>query len=117
MAIDIKESFTSPESSSSLMLIGGVLSVLGSLAVAAFVWRRWTELGVLLGLRGWAGIIIVSIVTTVLATGTGIWALHQINSLTGPSAVKCTIAYLLDALALAILMAFVMVAYFLKLAA
>ena len=116
MAIDIKKSFTSPESSSSLMLLGGILSLLGSLVVAAFIWWRWDELGVIIGPRGWIGVAIVSIATIVLALATGIWALHQINSLTGPSAVKCTIASLLDALALAILMAFLMVAFFLKLA-
>ncbi len=117
MAMNIKKLFASPESRSSLMLIGGILSLLGSLVVATFVWRRWGELGVLLGPRGWIGLAIISIGTIVLALATGIWALHQINSLTGPSAVKCTIASLLNALALAILMAFVMVAYFLSSAA
>jgi len=114
MAIDIKKSFTSPESSSSLMLLGGVLSLLGSLVVAAFVWWRWGELGVIIGPRGWIGLAIVSIGTIILALATGIWALREINSLSGPSSVKCTIAALIDAVAMAILMAFVMVAYFLK---
>ncbi len=115
MAMNIKKLFASPESRSSVMLVGGILSLLGALVVAAFIWLRWdNELGVFLSPRGWAGIIIVSLGTTVLAVGTGIWALHQINSLSGPSSVKCTIAALIDAVALAILMAFVMVAYFLK---
>ncbi len=114
MAIDIKKSFTSPESSSSLMLLGGILSLLGSLVVATFIWWRWDELGLLIGPTGWIGLAIVSIGTIILALATGLWALHQINSLSGPSSVKCTIACLLDALALAILMAFVMVAYFLR---
>ncbi len=113
MAMNIKKLFASPESSSSLMLIGGILSLLGSLVVATVVWLRWGEVGVIIGPRTRIGLVIVSIATIVLAVATGIWALRQINSLTGPSAVKCTIASLLNALALAILMAFLMVAYFL----
>ena len=99
-----------------LMIVAGILSLLGSLVVAAFVWRRWGELGVMLGPRGWASVIIVSIGATALAVGSGIWALREINSLSGPSSVKSIIACLLDAVALAILMAFVIVAYFLRLA-
>ena len=117
MAMNIKKLFATPESRSSLMLIGGILSLLGSLVVATFVWRRWGELGVIIGSRGWIGVAIISIATIVLAVATGIWALHQINSLTGPRSIKCTIASLLNALALAILMAFLMVAYFLRFAA
>ena len=114
MAMNIKKLFASPESRSSVMLVGGILSLLGSLVLATFVWLRWGELGVVLGPRGWLGLAIVSSGTIVLALGTGIWALREINSLTGPSSVKCTIAFLLDAVALAILMAFMMVAYFLN---
>ena len=114
MAMNIKKLFATPESRCSLMLLGSVLSLLGSLAVATVIWQRWSEIGVRLGTRSLPTVIIVSIITTVLAVGTGIWALRQINSLTGPTAVKCAIAYLLDAVALAILMAFLIVAYFLN---
>ena len=116
MAMNTKKLFATPESRCFLMLIGGVLSLLGSLVVAAFIWRRWGEHGVILGPRGWASVVIVSLGTAALAAAGGIWALRQINSLTGPTAVKCTVACLLDAVALAILMAFVIVAYYLKVA-
>ena len=96
------------------MLISGIIALLGSLAIAAFVWRRWDELGVTIGPRGWPAVIIISLVTTVLAVASGSWALYKINSLTGPSATKCTVACLIDALALAILMAFLLVAYYQK---
>lgn len=114
MAMNIKKLFASPESSCSLMLIAGVLSLLGSLTVAVVIWKRWGDIGVLLGPRAWAGVVIVSLVTIVLAAASGIWALRQINSLTGPTAVKCTIACLIDAVALAILMAFLITAFYLN---
>ncbi len=114
MAMNIKKLFASPESRSSVMLVGGILSLLGALVVATVIWQRWYELGVHLGTKSLPAVIIVSLGTTVLAVGTGIWALREINSLSGPSSVKCTIAALINAVALAILMAFVMVAYFLK---
>ena len=93
------------------MLIGGIAALLGSLAVAAFVWRRWDELGVLIGPRGWKALIPISLVAAALAVASGSWALYKINSLTGSTAVKCIVACLLDALALAILVAFVIVTY------
>ena len=116
MAMNIKSLFATPESRTSLMLISGILSLLGSLAVAIVIWQRWNETGVQLGPKRFSGVIIVSIVTTALAAASGIWALREVDSLTGPSSVKCSIAVLFDALALAILMAFVIVAYFLKVA-
>ncbi len=114
MAMNIKKLFATPESRCSLMLIGAVLSLLGSLVVAAFIWRRWGELGVLIGPTGWTSVVIVSLLTTALAAASGIWALREIPSLTGPTAVKCAVACLLDAVAMAILMAFVIVAFYLK---
>ena len=62
-------------------------------------------------------VIIGSTVAIVLAVASGIWGLYKINSLTGPSSVKCIVACLLNALALAVLMAFVIVAYFLNVVA
>ncbi len=112
MAMNIKKLFASPESRSSVMLVGGILSLLGSLAVAVFVWSRWGELGVVIGPNGWIGIVIVSVGTVALAVASGIWALRKINNLSGSDSVKCTIGCVLDALALAVLMAFVMVAYY-----
>ena len=114
MAMNIKKLFASPESSSSLMIVAGILSLLGSLAVAVFVCLRWNELGVIIGPNGWIGIVIVSVGTVALAVASSIWALRQINNLSGSDSVKCTIGCVLDALALAVLMAFVMVAYFLS---
>ncbi len=96
------------------MLVGGIAALLGSSAVAVFVWRRWGELGVIIGPRGWTALIPISLVTAALAVASGSWALYKINSLTGSTAVKCIVACLLDALALALLMAFVIVTYYQK---
>ena len=112
MAMNIKKLSASPESSSSLMIVAGVLSLLGSLVVAVFVWRRWNELGVQIGTNGWIAIAINSVGTVALAVASGIWALRKINSLSGSDSVKCIIGFMLDALALAVFMAFVMVAYY-----
>ena len=114
MAMNIKKLFATLESRCSLVLVAGILSLLGSLVIAAFVWCRWTILGVIVGPRGWTGIVIISISTTALAAASGIWALRKINSLSGSNSVKCTIGCVLDALALAVLMAFVTAAYFLS---
>ena len=100
-----------PELSTSIMLIGGIIALLGSLAVAAVIWQRWDDLGVHLGPRSLPAVIISSLVTVILAVASGSWALYKINSLTGSTAVKCIVACLLDALALAILVAFVIVTY------
>ncbi len=115
--MNIKKSFTSPESASSLMILGGILSLLGALLVAVIIWQRWDEIGVHLGPSSLPVVIIGSIGTVLLAVASGIWGLYKINSLTGPSSVKCIVACLLNALALAVLMAFVIVAYFLNVVA
>ncbi len=96
------------------MFIGGIAALLGSSAIAVFVWRRWDELGVTIGPRGWTALIPISLVTAALAVASGSWALYKINSLTGSTAVKCILACLFDALALAILVAFVIVIYYQK---
>ena len=115
MARRTKKPPISPESSTSMMLIGSIIALLGSLAVAAIIWQRWGDIGVHLGrTRSLPAVIIGSLVTVILAVASGSWALYKINSLTGPTAVKCTIACLIDALALAILIAFLMVIYHLK---
>ncbi len=114
MAMNIKKLFATLESRCSLVLVASILSLLGSLVIAAFVWRRWDELGVIVGPKGWAAIVIISVGTVVLTAVSGIWALREINTLSGSNSVKCTIGCVLDALALAVLMAFVMVAYFLR---
>ena len=114
MAKWTKKSSISTESSTSMMLIGGITSLLGSLVVAALIWQRWDDIGVHLGPKSLPAVIIGSLVTTILAVASGSWALYKINSLTGPTAVKCIIACLIDALALAILIAFLMVVYHLK---
>ncbi len=99
------------------MILGGILSLLGALLVAVIIWQRWDETGVHLGPISLPIVIIGSIATIVLAVASGIWGLCKINSLTGPSSVKCIVACLLDAIALAILMAFVIVAFLLNVVA
>ncbi len=114
MATNIQKTPISPESSASAMLIISAAALLGALVVATIVWRGWTTTGVLLSVAGWTSVIIVAFVTVALATTSGIWVLRKINRLTGPIAVKCIVACLVDALALSILVAFVTVAYFLR---
>ena len=114
MAMSIKKLFATAESRSRVMLISGLISLLAALAVAVAVWQSWSDIGVLLGPRRLIGVIVCSVVGILLAGSTGIWALIAVNQLSGPNALKCTIGYLLDALALAIIAAFVIVAFFLR---
>ncbi len=110
----IKKLLAEPESRCSVMVVCAGLAVLASLVLAGFIWWRWDDLGVLIGPNGWIGIAVMSLVVTVLACGSGIWALREINKLSGRNSLKCTVCYLLDALALAILLAFVIAAFFLR---
>ena len=114
MAANFKKLFTTPKSSSSIMFLCGVFSFLASLAVAGAVWRGWKELGVDLGPKSLVGVIICSLVGFLLAIGSGLWALASVQKLEGRNALKCTIGYLLDAVALSLLMAFIAIAYFLQ---
>lgn len=114
MARKTQKMSISPETSTSLMLVGGILSLLGALVIAIFVWKRWDELGVVIGPRGWVGIIIASLVTAALAIASSSWGLYKINSLTGPNGTKCTVATIISAIALAIVLAFVIVTYYLR---
>ena len=114
MAMGIKKLFATAESRSSIMLISGIVSLLAALAVAVAVWQRWDDTGVVLGTRRIVGIVICSVVGLLLAGSTGIWALLTVNKLEGRNATKCTAGYLLDALALAIIIAFVIIAYYLR---
>ena len=110
----IKKWFATDESRSTVMLISGILSLLAALAVAVAVWQAWEDIGVLMGQRRTAGVIICSVVGVLLATSTGIWALTVVNRLTGRNALKCVLGYLLDASALAIIGAFVIIVYYLR---
>ena len=114
MAISIKNLFATAESRSSVMFISGIVSLLAALAVAVAVWQAWSDVGVLLGPKRLAGVVVCSVVGILLAGGTGIWALIAVDKLSGRDALKCTLGYLLDALALAIIIAFVIVAFSLK---
>ena len=110
----IKKLFATAESRSSIMLISGIVSLLAALAMAVAVWQRWDETGVRLGPKSLIGVIVCSVVGVLLAGSTGIWALLTVNKLEGRNATKCTAGYLLDALALAIIIAFVIIAYYLR---
>ena len=117
MAKGIKKLLADPESRCSVMVACAGLAVLVSLIAAGFIWLRWDEvedLGIRIGPNGWIGIALASLIVTILACGSGIWALREINKLTGRNSLKCTICCLLDALALAILVAFVIAAHSLK---
>ena len=114
MAMGIKKLFATDESRSNVMLISGIVSLLAALAVAVAIWQQWDEAGVMLGPRRLIGVIVCSVIGVLLACSTGIWALLAVNKLEGRNALKCTLGYLLDALALAIILAFVIIAYFLK---
>lgn len=110
----IKQLFATDESRSTVMLVSGFVSLLAALAVAWAVWKAWGGIGVLMGPRRTAGVIICSIVGVLLAGSSGIWALTAVNRLSGRNALKCVLGYLLDASALAIIGAFVMIIYYLK---
>ena len=114
MAKSIKKLLAVPESRSSVMVACGGAAVLASLVVAGFIWMRWHEGDVIIGSRGWLAIGLASLMIIVLSCGSGIWALREINKLRGSNSVKCIVCCLLDAVALAILVAFVIAAHFLK---
>ena len=115
MPINLRKLFRNPESSSLVMLICGLLSVLASLAVAVVVWQRWDAgLGINLGPKALLAVIILSSLGLLLALASGIWALQSVEKLTGSNGLKCTIAYLLDAVAVAVLIGFIIVTFFLR---
>ena len=114
MAIGIKKLFATDESRTTVMLFSGIVSLLAALAVAGAVWQAWGSVGVILGTGRIIGIVICSVIGVLLAGSTGIWALTAINRLTGRNALKCVLGYLLDALALAIIGAFVIIVYYLR---
>ncbi len=114
MATGIKKLFATDESRSMVMLISGAVSLLAALAVAVAVWQSWEDIGILLGPRRTVGVIICSVVGVLLAGSSGIWALTAVNRLTGRNALKCVLGYLLDASALAIILAFAIITIKLK---
>ena len=114
MAINIKKLFATDESRSTVMLISGIVSLLAALAVAVVIWQRWQDIGVILGPRSFPAVVVCSVVGVLLAGSSGIWALMSVNRLSGPNAVKCIVGYLMDALALGIIAAFIIIAYYLK---
>ena len=114
MAINIKKIFASDESRSTIMFFSGVLSLLAASAVAVAVWQVWVDIGVMLGPRRRAGVVICSIIGVLLACSSAIWALTVVNRLTGRNLLKCVLGYLLDAVALAVILAFVIIAYYLR---
>ena len=112
--MSIKKLFATDESRTTVMFACGVVSFLAALAVAWVVSRSWKDIGVLMGPRSMAGFIICSIVGVLLAGSSGIWSLTVVNRLTGRNALKCVLGYLLDASALAIIVAFVIIFHYLK---
>ena len=114
MFTGIKKLFATDESRSSVMFVSGVLSLLAALAVAAAIWQRWSDVGVLLGPRSFPAVVLGSVVGILLACSSGIWALTFVNRLSGHNAIKCILGYLLGALALAIIGAFLVIAVSLK---
>ena len=116
MAIRTKTTPINLESRVTTMLIISVAALLGSLVVAAIIWRGWSDTGVLLSDAGLTSVIIVALVTVVLAAISGVWVLVKINRLTGPIVTKCIVACLVDALALSILVAFGLVFRYLRFA-
>ena len=96
------------------MLIGGFVSLLAALAVAVAVWQAWGSVGIILGPRRTIGVVVCSIIGGLLAISAGIWALTAVNRLSGSNATKCILGYLMDALALAIIGAFVIIIYYLR---
>ena len=114
MAIDIKKLFATDESRTTVMLVGGIVSLLAALAVAVAVWQEWGSFGVVLGPKRFAGVVICSIIGILLAASSGIWALTAVDRLAGRNALKCVMGYLLDALALAIIVAFAIIIHYLR---
>jgi len=114
MAMNVKQLLTTPDSATSLMLICGVLSLLASLAVAAVIWMHWNDLGVLLGPKSLLVVIPFSVVGISLAAISGLWALLSVEKFTGSNSTKCAAGFLLNALAMAIFGAFLIIAFLLK---
>ena len=114
MATRIKKLFATDESRSNVMFVSGIISLLAALAVAAAIWQAWSDVGVRMGPRRFPAVVIGSVIGILLACSSGIWALTAVNRLTGNNALKCVLGYLLDALALAIIGAFVVIAVSLK---
>lgn len=108
MAAFIKKLMATPESRSTLMLTGGILVFLDALGVAVLVMTHWKDTGVIMG-RSLPVALVASAGGIALATACGIWSLAAVNRFEGKSSTKCTIGYLLDAAALAILGAFLLI--------
>ena len=117
MAMNIKKLFATDASRSSAMLLGGVLSLAAAALIAGFVWRRWGELGVRIGPNGWIALIVVSLLSFALAAAVGIGALIHVNKLEGSSAFKCIVGFLLSAVAVGLLIGFLLIAHSLAAAA
>jgi len=109
MAMNIKKLLATDESRSTVIFAGGAVSLLAALAVAGAVWQAWGEIGIIMGPRRSVGVWICSLVGILVAASTGIWALTMVNRLSGSSAVKCILGYLLDASALAIIGTFLII--------
>ena len=114
MAMNIKKLLATDESRSTVIFAGGAASLLAALAVAGAIWQAWGEIGIIMGPRRSAGVMLCALVGILLSVGTGIWALTMVNRLSGSSAVKCILGYLLDASALAIIGTFLVILYYLR---
>ena len=113
MASFIKKFLGTPEKRAGLMLLGGILSFAAALLVALTVLTHWEEAGVIMG-RSLTLVLIVAALGIVVAMADGNWSLSAINRFEGSNALKCTVGYLLDAGALAVIGGFlVILKYFL----
>ena len=108
MADLIKKFLGTPEKRASLMLLAGIMSFAAALLVAVTVLLYWQEAGLVMG-RSLIVVVVVAALGIVLAMAAGIWSLSAINRFEGSNALKCTVGYLLDAGALAVIGAFLLI--------
>lgn len=108
-----RQLFATDESRSTVILVSGSVSLLAALAAAAAVWQAWGDIGVVMGPNRTLAITVCEILGTLLAVSTGIWAVVLVNRLTGRNALKCVLGYFLDAVALAIIGACVLIVFYL----
>ena len=108
MARGIKKFFSDPESSSTLILVGGIAPMVLALAVAGLIMTHWNEAGIVMG-RSVIVTLVLAVVGVFVAVPNAIWALSRVNRLSGSNSVKCITGYLLNAGTLAIIGAFILI--------
>lgn len=108
MADLIKKFLGTADKRASLMLLGGILSFAAALLVALAVLTHWVPGGVKMG-RMLPITLLIAGGGIVVAMADGIWSLSAINRFEGSNALKCTVGYLLDAGALAVIGAFLVI--------